>query len=299
MWFDDNRSAGKRLFIDVRKMSRNPGTRRNIRLGAKGDNANRTTMAVLLLGLGIACLALLWFALKKTGETFYSENDTYKIVHLDISIKGGKLLTEDLIRGYTHIEEGMNLFGFDAKRVRADVLGGTPNIKSMTITRQLPDTVKIEVVERDPVARFGSKTGFLVADRDGYVFNFRMGRADLPVILGNKEGELKPAMTVQGATRAALDVLEAVNDPRFSLRVDAIDVSPEDCLVLYMPHDTVVTEVKAAWNGMGTAAADSKKDLLMKLSWVAQVLQSAQGKKIVKLDATQDGSRLDATMDAP
>jgi len=299
MWFDDNRSAGKRLFIDVRKMSRKSSARMNIRLGAKGAKANRATMAVLILVLGIACLALIGFALKKAGEAFYSENDKYKIVHLDIGIKGGKLLTADLIEEYTHIREGMNLFGFDAKRVRADVLKRTPTIKSMAITRQLPDTVKIDVVEREPVVRFGSKTDFLVADRDGYVFPLRSGHADLPVILGHKKGEIQPLMTVQGATLAALDVLDAANDPRFALRVDTVDVSPEDCLLLYVPHDDVVTEVKMAWNGMGGKTPESKKDLLRKLGWTSQALQSARGKKIVKLDATLDGSRLDATVGAP
>jgi len=299
MWFDDNRSAGKRLFIDVRKMSRNPGARTNVRLGAKGDKANRATTAVLILCLGIACLALIGFAVKKTGEAFYSQNDKYKIAHLDISIKGGKLLTADLIKEYTHIEEGTNLFAFNARRVRAGVLKGTPAIKSMTITRQLPDTVKIDVVEREPVARFGSKTGFLVADRDGYVFPLRSGHADLPVILGHKEGEIKPLMTVPGVARAALEVLEAANDPQLALRVESIDVSAEDGLLLHVPHDDVVTEVKMAWNGMGAKTPESKKALLRKLSWTSQALQSARGKKIVKLDATLDGSRLDATVGAP
>jgi hypothetical protein len=64
-------------------------------------------------------------------------------------------------------------------------------------------------------------------------------------------------------------------------------------------HDDVVTEVKMAWNGMGTGTPESKKALLRKLSWTSQALQSARGKKIVKLDAKLDGSRLDATVGAP
>ena len=290
MWFDDQRSAGKRLFIDVRRMNRKPAAKANIRLGSKGDSSSRMATAAVIFLLSIGLLALVWFLLAKAGEALYSQNDRYKIVHLDI--KTGKVLTPELIQEYTHIHEGMNLFGFDAKTVRADVLHRAPNVKSISFTRQLPDTVKIDVVERDPVARFGGKSGLLVADRDGYVFILRTGRPELPVILGYKDESLKPTTHVQGSTLLALEALDACNDPRLALRVDSIDVGREEYLLLSVPYDEVVWEIKLAWRGMGSGSPESRKDLLSRLSKIVQTLQSPQTKGRTKMDVTLDGGRV-------
>jgi hypothetical protein len=289
MWFDDNKSAGKRLFIDVRGMSSRSGSRSNVRLRAKGEKENRTTMLIVVPLLILAFLVVIGFILKKAGEALYSQNDKYKIVYLDI--KGGKILSPQLIEEYTHIHEGMNLFGFDAKKARIDVLQRAP-LRSMTITRRLPDTVKIDVVERDPVARFGNKSGLLVADREGHVFILRSGRPELPVLLGYKEETLKPAMVIEGPALAALEALDAGNDPRLLLRVDSIDVSREEHLELSVPYGSTVWTVKLAWKGMGSGAPESRKELLAKLSLIMQTLQSPQSKGHTKMDATLEGGRV-------
>ena len=294
MWFDDDKSAGKRLFIDVRGMSRRRASRSNVRLGSKGDKSNRTTTAVLVALLALALLALAWLVLVKAGEALYSQNDKYKIVYLDITVKGGKVLTPDLVKEYTHIREGMNLFEFDAKRVRAGILSRSPHVKSMTITRLLPDTLKIEVVEREPVARFGGKIGFLAADREGYLFPLKTARPDLPIIVGGREETLKPMTLVQGSTRAALEFLDGCSDPRLDLRlkVDSIDVSREDSLLMYVPYDDAVKEVRLDWKGMGTGTLESRNDLLVQLSRAVQTLQSPETKGKTKLDLTLAGGRV-------
>ena len=290
MWFDNQRSAGKRLFVDARGGARKPASKANLRLGAKGNKTNRQMMAILIPVLGLVLAALTWLVLKKAGEALYSDNDKYKIVHLDI--KAGKLLTPELIKEYTHIREGGNLFGFDVKKVRADILRCAPNIKTMTITRQLPDTVKIDVTEREPVARFGSKTSLMVADREGYIFILRTGHTELPVILGYKDENLKPATMAQGTALAALEALDAGNDPRLALRVDSIDVGHEECLVLSVPYENKIWEVKLAWKGMGSGSAESRKDLLSQLSLIAQTLQSPQSSGHSRMDVTLAGGRV-------
>ena len=289
MWFDDDRVAGKRLFIDVRGMSRKSAGKSNLRLGSKGDKANRATLAVLVPLLVVALAVLAWFALLKVGEALYSQNDRYKIVNLQI--KGGKILTPELIAEYTRIQKGANLFSFSATKVRADFLRKAPNVKSITIIRQLPGTVKIEVVERDPVARFGGKSSLLVADREGYVFILKTGRPELPVISGYKD-DLKPSAVVKGPTLAALEALDGCNDPRLVLRVESIDVGRHDCLVLSIPYDDIVREIRLAWNGMGSGTPESRQNLLKKLSWVVQTLQSSEGRKYTKLEVILDGGRV-------
>jgi hypothetical protein len=292
MWFDDENSPGRRLFVDARG-SRRSGYRAYSRLSGRGSRMDRVTMGILIPVAILGVLVLLWLGVKRLGEVLYTENSRYTITHIEI--KAGKTITEKKIREYTRIEEGKNIFSFNARKVRDSVLQGSPNIKSMSIVRILPGTVRIEITERDPVARFGSRTSLFAADREGFVFNLgdTALRIEMPVIVGYRSDSLKLGSAVQGQAAMALEALDGCNDPRLCLRVDSIDVSQDGFLSLAMPiGGSVPQDVKLAWKGMGTGTADSRQNLLRKLNLVAQVQQSPEGKRLAKIDVTHEGGKV-------
>jgi cell division protein FtsQ len=79
---------------------------------------------------------------------------------------------------------GLNLFKIDIARVRHD-LGGLGWVSGIDIEKKLPDTLRIKIVERKPVALVRAGERLLYVDERGTTFaelSPRVGNDDLPVI---------------------------------------------------------------------------------------------------------------------
>jgi len=103
------------------------------------------------------------------------ENPYFEIHQLEVETDG--VIRKDAIRQWAGVRFGLNLFALDLSRVKRD-LELIPSIASCEIERVLPDTIKIRVKEREPVAQFIlpklahaglTRQGLYIVDRDGYV----------------------------------------------------------------------------------------------------------------------------------
>lgn len=130
----------------------------------------------------------------------------------------------------------------------------------------------VEIRERDPLVRLGQR-GDLVADREGFVFRLNRDLHRLPVIIGDKDAELASGRTVQGMSRAAIEVLAACDNPRVGLRIVGVDVSRQDYLRVHVLTTDGIKEAKLAWEGMGRNSEASRANLLLRLSELRQVAQ--------------------------
>jgi cell division septal protein FtsQ len=260
MLFDDTDVHGRRLGRSDR------GRRKqvlNVRGGGTaGAHSPGYRLAVLVLvPVVLAGLVVgLWFGARWSGRMLFSRNDRFRIARLDIT--AGQVITAPLIREYTGLQEGLNLFAADIGAIRRTLLRRTPVVRSMTISRLLPDTLTIEIVERQAVARLGRR-GSLVVDGSGMIFSRRDGQRHLPVLVGLSEGRMKPGERVQGAGRDAawlLDLCEQTGIDR-DVVVSAIDVrggfsGREDALRLYLSGGTTVD---LWWDRSGGAAASEDR----------------------------------------
>jgi cell division protein FtsQ len=87
---------------------------------------------------------------------------------------------------------GLNLFDLDIVRVQSD-LGGLPWVSRIDIEKKVPDTLRIKIVERKPVALVRSGDRLLYADENGVAFaelSPAVGDDDLPVIADAAGAEL-------------------------------------------------------------------------------------------------------------
>jgi cell division septal protein FtsQ len=87
---------------------------------------------------------------------------------------------------------GLNLFQIDIARVQQD-LGGLGWVRRIDIEKNLPDTLRIKITERQPVAlvRMGDQLRYV--DEEGVPFaelSPRVGAADLPLISDASDTEL-------------------------------------------------------------------------------------------------------------
>jgi len=284
MWFRDIELSGRSLRGGELKFGRQPSWKMHSRLNMRrGTGGARTAVFVLVPIILVAGGALLWWGARWAGRRLYSENDRFAIRCLEIT--GGPVITAELIREYTGIREGMNLFKVDIGKIRAKFLERAPNVRAMRISRYLPGTLRIEVAERHPLARIGRR-GSLVADRDGYVFGIRSGLRALPSIEGYRDAHLKPGSRLRGAALAALEVLAMCDNPKLGLRVRAVEVDRDEYLVVSVSVGRPVTRVQLAWPGMGQGTRESQAHLLARLKGIRETLVSEEGRGLSELDAT-------------
>jgi len=285
MWFDDEEPKGGRLFRGQRSGSRNTILKVNTRF-ADRKNSQKVGTGVLLAVIVVGITIALWIGCEFVGRILFSENDRFRIKNLNI--QEGTVITRDLIKEYTQIKEGMNLFSFDIAKIRKDFIRQSPNVKTMEIRRQLPDTLQIRIVERLPVARVGKRCPFL-ADGEGYVFGARAGYRELPVITGYRDPSLKPGGKLNGISLAALEVMEVCYDQKIGLHIEEVEVNHPEFLVLYVPDGNKVKEITLAWRDMGNRTAESRKELVKTLGKLVEAMQSEKGRQSLRFNATLDG----------
>lgn len=283
MWFDEeDTNLEKRLFFLKRKRRKLLNV--SMRVGGKANPpARKVGLAAAVAAAVLVALLLAAYGLCQAGQFFFSQNSRFTVRNLIIT--EGPVLKADRIKEYMQLSEGMNLFGLNITRTRRDFLAHLPNVRKVEIVRELPDTLRISVEERDPVARIG-KRSYLVADREGWLFQLRTGASHLPVVSGLPESGLSPGSNLVGSATLALDVLNACRDAGLPLTVQEIDVSQADFVTLFLRDGLVSKEVILAWKEMGKGSADSRKDLVRRLQQVITILQTEEGRRRAKIDAT-------------
>ena len=265
-------------------------SRGNARFGTRGASRRSSlpplARILLLVALIVGALAGTAWLIWKTGALMFWENPRYTIRKLTIRIDGPSL-TPPMIRFYTKLGEGTNLFAFSLPQTQ-NALEQVPEVKSASIQRCLPSEVIMDVVERMPLARLG-RWESLGVDRDGKVFNLRTGGAELPVISVSGEHKPRPGSRVGQGALNALEVLDVCRRSRIGekTRIASIDTSSREYLELYL---TGGERAKLAWKGMGTATPESRKELEKKLGQFADALRLSEerGKKLVSIDLRFD-----------
>ncbi|MFD0972610.1 cell division protein FtsQ/DivIB [Plantactinospora endophytica] len=121
-----------------------------------------------------------------------------------LRVVGATLVTDDQVRQAARVTDGVPLARVDLDAVRTRV-AELPPVARATVSRQWPNTLRVEVVERTPVAAVPQNRRFLVVDGSGVVFQTRADRpAGLPLArLGTPGPD-------DAATKGALTVLAAL-----------------------------------------------------------------------------------------
>lgn len=99
--------------------------------------------------------------------------------------------------------KGLNLFQIDIDRVQAD-LGGLGWVSRIDIEKKLPDTLRIKITERKPVALVRTGDRLLYVDEHGVGFaelSPRAGNDDLPIITDAHGPELARTVSLLTSLR--------------------------------------------------------------------------------------------------
>ena len=283
MFLDDDNSGRRGLFGGRRNRRVDPVLRVTAKpLAWAKTDSQRIAVILLSLVAVTAVSAVLWIGLSLAQESLFTRNDRYLIRDLNIEVKAGAVVTEQLVREYTGIGVGTNLFGFDIDKARLSVMQ-VPNVKSVEITRELPGSVDILVVERTPAARIG-RTGAVGADAEGAVFVTRGALGRLPVILGCSQEDPAPGSRISGSGLAALVVADICRDVQPAIRVSSIDAGREGGLLVRMASGGRTLKVPLPRNDVITP--EYRDEIRKKLAGAVRAWQSPEGRKHRHLDAT-------------
>lgn len=197
-----------------------------------------------------------------------------------ITVTSGKMIPPELIISRFGLTNGVNLAEVPFAEIRSLFLKNVPQIKEITVTRHMPDKVRIDVVEREPAVRLSGDGR--VADAEGVVFEYYRGTSMLPLITDNEAAsDAMPGNKLSGHAAAALRLILAAASKEGNvqpLRILSVDATKTDHLVLTLADYDMAT---FAWTNMDDdtpAANEAMKEQIAALSTAMATRIGSSGK---------------------
>ena len=202
----------------------------------------------ILIVAAIALGAFAAYRHTQSGAQFAVKN-----IQIDGAVHTPRAALDAVTRQYV----GMNLFKVDIGRVRRD-LGRLSWIRRVEIEEKVPDTLRIRIVERTPVALVLSDGPVHYVDDDGITFaelSTSVGDNDLPIISNARGGDLTRCVALLRDLRA--------RDPQLFARVSEVrPVAPSGFAIFDREIDAFVYtdagDLSAKWRDLYAIVADEK-----------------------------------------
>lgn len=156
-------------------------------------------------------------------------------------VEGNNLLSSKDVLQFAKVPYGEKIFLYDFKKIRENILQ-MPAVLDSRISRKLPDTLKLIVIERKIIAVVLFKGRPLFIDKEGIILNAKDIKLnfpnveDLPVIVGlnaNRIYKQEKYYIEENIARLLSDLISRLKDFFDPKRIQ-IDVSREDDIVLWI-----------------------------------------------------------------
>lgn len=250
----------------------------------------RGVTLVIVLAAIVALAVGIKLGLDQTVR-LYEEQCIIRDMSEQVEIISGKMVHPSTIAEELGLKVGANLAAIDFKTRSEEILAKVPNLRAIRISRQLPDKVVVNAEERQPIARMGlvgnkSVTGRVV-DSEGMVFICQRGTQMLPTIREPQAPGTHKGEKVRGRVQAALRLVEACREPEFlELGVLEVDTSRHDFLIATLGN---YSKAKICWDEMDEPSAQSRKDLVVRLTQLRNVIRSRVSPDTVTWNVTMPG----------
>ena len=260
----------------------------------KTNRPDDRTMGKIILGVIITVVAValtvgafVWF---RNLHSMWQSQCILSDPARQVEVTTGSHVKRSVILEGFGLKEGANLANIDFAARREELLEKVPNIRSLTVTRRLPDIVEISVAEREPLAKMeikGAKnpSGHVV-DSDGVVFRRRGGSTDLlPKIIEARQPGTQPGKSLEGMARSALDLIALCRDEEFTgFNVIAVDLSHQDYLLAVLSN---YQRAQIAWDGMENPDAVSRENMRERVGKLRNAVLTGVGSRAKIWNATQ------------
>lgn len=148
-----------------------------------------------------------------------------------VDISGTKLVDPySIINGLDVMDQP--LLTLDRHQVRVNILATYPEIKDVTVTPTFPNKLKINVIERIPIAEWHQDGTVLWVDNDGFAFEPKSQNSTLTIVeaLSPAPGPGSPSENSYGATPFIF--------PQLASAVQTVSrMLPQGTVITYTPDD--------------------------------------------------------------
>ena len=179
---------------------------------------------IILVGSRVLVVALVLVA---AGWTWRHTQSDARFALKTIEVTGAQHTPRAAVDAVTRAYVGANLFKLDISNVQND-LGKLGWISRIDAEKKLPDTLRVRIVERKPVALLQTGDRLQYVDENGVAFaelSPSVGDGDLPLIANASGAELARCVAMLRALRA--------RDPELYARVSEIRPVAPDAFALY------------------------------------------------------------------
>jgi len=253
MWFKrkpKNRRLGREQVLDVKLRSSQVRAARRRILGM--------TLG-LVFGLAFGVL-LTWRAGEWILDRLVYENSAFNIENIDIQTDGD--IAVEQLRQWSGAHTGQNLFALDLAGVRRNLLL-VSLVQSASIERVLPHTLRVRVVEREPLAQVSLprpradgrlEIAQFQLDPEGYIMVPLAAQQrsagsvsitdELPTISGIKPNEVQAGRRIESPqVKAALELLLTFERSQMEgvTEIKRIDVSASEVIVATTAQGSAIT----------------------------------------------------------
>lgn len=245
-----------------------------------------------LVALAVIAAAALLIGLAAGYErlrALYLEQCVITDMAEQVSIVSGKMVKPDVLAESFGLRKGANLALIDFEAKREEILRKIPTLRTVSVSRRLPDRVSIRAEERTPAVRMNvcglRAASGRVADAEGMVFSCLRGTQALPTIREPRAPGTAVGQVLKGRARAALDLVQAWRESGFAeLGLLEVDTSKADYLFATLGD---YSRLKICWDGMDETTPASKAALKAKLGMLLQAVRvRGEGLKAVIWNAT-------------
>ena len=154
-----------------------PAKRMKVRRGRRGLAA-RAILILRLSAVVVIGVAAVW-----TGYAKTMASDRLKVDRVEV--RGSRFLSEGEVRELLGPAVGENILGLDIAALKAR-LRASPWVADATVGRTLPDTLRVEITERVPLALAEVERLYLMDKNGGLIdlYGPRTASFDLPIVRG-------------------------------------------------------------------------------------------------------------------
>ena len=236
----------------------------DVKLRSSQVRARRMRLAAIAIGgvfSAVAALYLAWQASLCVLNVLIYENKAFAIHDIDAQTDG--IIAPDQLRRWSGIQLGQNLFALDLAGVKRN-LELVSIIRTVSLEKVLPHTIRLRVAERDPVAQLsvarpraggGLEMVQFLLDADATVIlpltpaQCAVGSQPpapdlLPLIVGPSSTEVQPGRRLDSPQmRAALDLILAFQQSSMQALADVkrVDAFTPDVLVIRTGQGSEIT----------------------------------------------------------
>jgi cell division protein FtsQ len=196
---------------------------------------------LIIAGIFVVVIGAAALFLSRSVLAFFVEDPKFAVSKIEVS--NIRVFAPDEVIALSGLSRGLNIFGVDIFECKKRI-EDNPNIVKAELSRLFPDTVRIKVYEREPIAILEIGKNYLV-DGESVLLSWdeRWNVKELPVITGVEKGtKFLDKKVVSDNLAQGIRLVSLYNLSRLKpvLKLLKVDVSNAEEIVFYTDGDFIV-----------------------------------------------------------